>query len=75
MQKVELGQNTNGCHQDNSDHCSPFCTCDCCISPIVYKETNFQFNVFSFAEENFIDYLFNYNSDLSYSIWQPPKLS
>ena len=31
MQKLELTQSTNtSTHQNDFDHCSPFCTCQCC---------------------------------------------
>jgi hypothetical protein len=33
MHKIELSkQNQDNRHQDDSDHCSPFCTCNCCQS-------------------------------------------
>jgi hypothetical protein len=31
LQKIELTQSTNTSnHQSDTDHCSPFCTCQCC---------------------------------------------
>ena len=30
LQKIELSKDTAGNHQDDFDHCSPFCTCNCC---------------------------------------------
>jgi hypothetical protein len=30
VQKIELSNTTSGHHQNNADHCSPFCTCQCC---------------------------------------------
>lgn len=30
LQKSEISQNTSNNHQSNTDHCSPFCICQCC---------------------------------------------
>jgi len=30
----ELAKNTSNDHQNESDHCSPFCTCYCCASTV-----------------------------------------
>ena len=30
VQKTELTTTTSDHHQSNADHCSPFCTCQCC---------------------------------------------
>jgi hypothetical protein len=33
LQKSEISQSTNNNnHQNDTDHCSPFCTCQCCQS-------------------------------------------
>lgn len=30
LQKTELSQNNTNNHSNDSDHCSPFCNCQCC---------------------------------------------
>ena len=30
LQKQEVSQEASHSHQDGLDHCSPFCTCQCC---------------------------------------------
>lgn len=30
VQKIELSTTTSDHHQSDTDHCSPFCTCQCC---------------------------------------------
>jgi hypothetical protein len=38
-QKVELSQNTTNDHQNDIDHCSPFCTCQCCQANFYVSNT------------------------------------
>jgi hypothetical protein len=33
LQKIEITQSATDNHQHEGDQCSPFCTCDCCVSP------------------------------------------
>jgi len=44
LQKSEISQSTNNNnHQSDADHCSPFCTCQCCQSNFFisnFKEAN-----------------------------------
>ncbi|HLN72102.1 MAG TPA: hypothetical protein VK205_02330, partial [Prolixibacteraceae bacterium] len=30
VQKIELSNTTSDHHHSDADHCSPFCTCQCC---------------------------------------------
>lgn len=65
---------TDNNHNDN-DHCSPFCTCDSCISHVipVLETIHPECTDFTFAE--FGTYSVSYCSSLFASIWQPPKIS
>src|SRR5688572_31168813 len=63
-------------HSSNElDLCTPFCTCSCCAAHIQVPLT-FSYNLkpslsstpFNFYSSVFVD-------RLSYSIWQPPRLS
>jgi hypothetical protein len=75
LQKVELSQNTTGNHQNEKDHCPPFCACNCCVTPIIYQGYIIQFYDFSFSQKLIVGYVSTYSSSLFDSIWQPPKLS
>lgn len=39
MNKYELTNTSSDQHENDTDHCSPFCTCDCCVSPILNNST------------------------------------
>jgi hypothetical protein len=61
-------------HQEE-DHCSPFCTCNCCAVPMITESSHFDFICFNAIETKF--YSFE-TSDYSFhfaSIWQPPKIA
>jgi hypothetical protein len=75
LQKVELSQNTTDNHQNDGDHCSPFCVCNCCGHPIEYMENTLLSSVFSFTGKQVFWHTPNFKSNPDHSIWQPPKLS
>lgn len=73
LQKSELTQSTNNDnHQNDTDHCSPFCTCQCC-------QTNFYVsNITSLAPSNELVISFNkYSSSFKsielFDFFIPPK--
>jgi len=37
LQRIEVTQNHPESHQHNTDQCSPFCTCECCVSPVIQQ--------------------------------------
>lgn len=57
------------------DFCSPFCICNCCTSQITHPG-DFHFDVHNkkIADNNSKIRL-DYPRSVSYTIWQPPKLS
>ena len=59
-------------HQ-NCTACSPFCFCDCCVTPIFQQITNIRFDCLLLSEKinSQIDIII-VPSHLT-SIWQPPK--
>jgi len=75
LQKIEQTSTTTDNHSTDGDHCSPFCTCQCCASPIVFQYYIVQFNCFSFSEKHFSGYQSAYISSPYSLIWQPPKIS
>jgi hypothetical protein len=75
--KTEIGGNANTGHQHNAgDQCSPFCTCSCCASPVIYQDFNVQFESFSFIEKSIsTEYTSAIFSCHLSSIWQPPQIA
>jgi hypothetical protein len=72
-QNSEISQSTNNNnHQNDTDHCSPFCTCQCC-------QTNFYVsNITSLAPSNelgisYIDYSQSFQSLELFDFYIPPK--
>lgn len=75
--KTELTLNIDH-PQDKDDCCTPFWTCDCCITSLLAID----FPVFSFKKPLVFDISqkiiirnFFFISDYFGSIWQPPQLS
>jgi len=62
-------------HEHESDHCSPFCVCNCCGNPVVSMESFLLSNVFQFSEKLVFWYTPIIESNPYHFIWQPPKLS
>ena len=77
VQKIEISQNTCDLpQQKEADSCSPFCTCNCCASPVIQQEFSIQFDSFSYLQQSFTaEYSSEFVSRYSGSIWQPPQLS
>jgi hypothetical protein len=75
LQKFELSQSANDNQVSDNDHCSPFCICRCCASPVVFQEFIIQFTIFSFSQKHLSGYTSSYVSSLFTVIWQPPKIS
>ena len=74
-QNIEISQNTTDSHHSEADHCSAFCTCNCCVSPLIYQAFSIQLKLFSLVEKYYSNHNSDFVSSLYASIWQPPKLS
>lgn len=74
MQKNELSNSSSDHHEHTTDLCSPFCTCDCCVSPIL-TNSSIQFTCTSIVQKLLSEYSNSFISSLYATIWQPPKLS
>ena len=74
LQKNELSQNANSHHHNDSDTCSPFCVCSCCVSPISHLIYRVSFTCYSSTRIQFNTYTSFFTSYNTASIWQPPKL-
>jgi len=77
MQKNEISQSqSEHQHHDGDDHCSPFCTCNCCASPVIQQDFSINFESYSYLQASFSPaYSSQFVSFYSGSIWQPPQLS
>ena len=74
--KQEISHNSNSNHKgEMQDHCSPFCTCSCCATPILNQISLIHFECFTFTSKNISIYKPTSLKELCVSIWQPPKIS
>lgn len=71
----ELSQNNENDSDNHTNHCSPFCTCDCCVSPVLNNFIVVNFSKQQYSSTNHSTYTSSFNSSHFASIWQPPKLS
>ncbi|MFW2477262.1 MAG: DUF6660 family protein [Sediminibacterium sp.] len=63
-------------HNHSKEACTPFCTCSCCAATAFYHPlSKVQFVKIIFRSEKDPFDVENFNSEVSYSIWQPPKLT
>ncbi|MBP8849838.1 MAG: hypothetical protein KBG80_04705 [Breznakibacter sp.] len=72
--KIELSDTAHNHHNEN-DLCSPFCTCDCCVSPVLHIYTSIQISINVIAPHIYQEYQSALNSALFVTIWQPPQLA
>ncbi|MEO8768549.1 MAG: DUF6660 family protein [Ferruginibacter sp.] len=72
--QISVAHNTND-HND-SDACSPFCTCSCCSSAVTFLTVGLlnQHAIFAPAKM-YPSYLPSTIFEISLPIWQPPQLS
>jgi hypothetical protein len=65
-----------GHHHHDGDECSPFCTCNCCASPVIQQDFIVQFNCLNIIQEfPTPEYTSRFTSSYCCSIWQPPQMS
>ncbi len=77
LQKTEIGDNANNSHQhSDGDQCSPFCTCNCCATPVIYQDFSIRFDGSTLIEREIsVEYTSAIFSCHLSSIWQPPQIS
>jgi hypothetical protein len=75
IQNSEHGQGAKDEHNDeDAGHCSPFCTCNCCATSVIFQEMPIQLKSFSIIEKQYIPLSTGFFSDPTDNIWQPPKI-
>ncbi|MDP4278735.1 MAG: hypothetical protein Q8914_14005 [Bacteroidota bacterium] len=73
-QQTLITQATGGTHQNECDHCSPFCTCKCCTSPITSEIAEIHLDCFALVYDYSTLYYLEQAPTIPSSFWQPPKL-
>ena len=62
-------------HQGEGDHCSPFCTCNCCATSVIFQDLQVHLSSFAFVEKQYTFYATgSYHGPVAV-IWQPPKIA
>jgi len=72
-QNAPVSQSSN--NHDNCNECSPFCTCNCCATPMVCQLDLVDFQVSTIVRKHETTYPTLFVTQLSGDIWQPPQLS
>ena len=76
LQNTELSHQTKDCdHNNDTDRCSPFCTCNCCATSVIFQDYLVQLNCFPFSEKQYFPVSSGFFSDPLATIWQPPKIA
>ncbi|HEX2934985.1 MAG TPA: DUF6660 family protein [Bacteroidales bacterium] len=70
---TEHSTSSDNHHMPGDDHCSPFCSCQCCATPVVFMDYTVQFDCFPFVQKLLSGYSPSYLSITHIAIWQPPK--
>lgn len=75
LQKSVISSNIAGTQHHEIDHCSPFCTCNCCSSSKIQKQMVIEFNCAEFFLACFSEQSPSSVSAPPDTVWQPPRLS
>jgi hypothetical protein len=63
-------------HSHDKEGCTPFCVCSCCTSTVFFTPLlHYKIGRLFFKSSIYPLYKIPYFSSISFSIWQPPKLS
>lgn|GEM_PF-166240 len=70
-----LATTDHNSHNNNTENCSPFCMCACCGQSCNFEhlQTDLGFNFPTVLQKTTV-YKSSFVSDVSFSIWQPPKI-
>jgi len=73
IQKIEFSkQNPDNSHQNDTDHCSPFCTCQCCQS-FFFASNIPDSSIATELENSFAEYSQDLQSIELFDFLIPPK--
>lgn len=63
-------------HNHDTEHCTPFCTCSCCACSVVYTDiSNITVLKSQIQSIKYPVLASSFFPQVSYAIWQPPKIS
>lgn len=74
LNKSELSVPVTDSNHKTTDHCSPFCTCDCCISNVIPADNTIRLKCMEYTFNEYKAYSASYVSSFFSSYWQPPKI-
>ncbi|MHB9056974.1 MAG: DUF6660 family protein [Paludibacteraceae bacterium] len=61
-------------HESGCDCCSPFCTCNCCVSPVPVQVNFIYFNNYFVIKQQYLSInTLSVPAIVFGSIWQPPR--
>lgn len=76
--KTEVSKNDNHKHNQETEHCTPFCTCSHCPASAFYQQlaaVSFEKESVTFEQSPTNHYTSIFAEEISLAIWQPPKIS
>lgn len=69
---TEFAKHSEDSHQQDIDHCSPFCTCQCCQTSL-HVPLLFSVNFSQTTDRNFSCYIENHKYIFIFKFHTPPK--
>ena len=72
--KIEISKSNDQQDHNDTDNCSPFCTCNCCSGFAFVFSPHQIVNVIFLPTQKNESYLPAKISEISLPVWQPPKL-
>lgn len=75
LAKTEIAHVAGRSHNQEADHCSPFCTCTCCSTPVIYLAKAIQLCCYTMHLQPYKEYRISEVNAPTFSIWQPPQLA
>lgn len=70
----QVSKNSDHSNEEEGDHCSPFCSCQCCqVNLDVHNMDTFDMSVPRISTEVF-SLSYNVVQEFTYSIFQPPRI-
>lgn len=76
VQQTSLSQTSDDNQTNDFDQCSPFCSCECCVTPVIQQNQLVKLEYFTVLLNCFSDnYASVAPSGYSIAVWQPPQLS
>ena len=75
LQKMEVSHAATDDHSHDGDLCSPFCNCNCCVSPVLVADFAIKFDGNLYSQKNYFRYSSTTISTPCTFFWHPPKIS